>query len=154
MFKNMITKNMKRKHMKLLATITLAIMLLGILATTVFAQAGAELFEAQSYYTYYGPKDGVFSLTYVGRGCPAVGDQNDYRFRINVSYSSIYTDWKFYSNNSSYSQLPTGRLFNGYGFNTTEPYVCIGSQEFTWLPWRWNYWTIAGVQQNIYVWRK
>lgn len=141
------------KNVKLLATIMLVVTLLGVLATTVYAQAQVDLFESQNYYTYYGPKDGVFSLTYVGRGCPAVGDPDDHRFRINVGYSSIYTDWKFYSFYSKYQQLPSGRLFNGYGFDTTDPYVCIGAREF--LPW-WlgGGWTDAGVQQNVYVWRK
>jgi hypothetical protein len=154
MFKKMITKNMERKRLKMLAMIALVVMLLGILATTAYAQvqqAQSDLFEPENYYKNYSePKDGVFSLTYVGLGCPAVGDLTDHRFRINVSYSSIYTDWKFYSNNSTYQRLPTGRLFNGYDLNTANGYVCIGTREF----WPFGSWTNAGVQQNVYVWRK
>ncbi len=147
MFKSTITKNMK-----LLVTIMLVVMLLGVLATTVYAQSQVDLFESQNYYTTSGPKDGVFSLTYVGQGCPAANDPDDYRFRINVTYSSIYKDWKFYSNNSKYQQLPTGRQFNGYRFDTTEPYICIGNREF--WGWPFNGWVVAEVEQNVYVWRK
>lgn len=141
---------MKQTYLKKLATVILSVVMLGILATTAYAANTNEVFEAQTFYTNYSePKDGVFSLTYLswgGGGC----DWNDRRFRVNVNYSSNYSDWKFYSNNVSYQRLPTGRLFKGYDLNTTNAHVCIGASEF----WPSGSWTHSGVQQNVYVWRK
>jgi len=125
-----------------------------LLVGTAYAAFNDELFEPQSYYSYSGPKDGTFTLTYVGRGCPYNGDPNDYRFRINVNRSYPGNDWKFYSNSSRYQRTPTNRIFKGYQLNTTSPYVCIGFKEFQWLLYPFTYWTVSGVQQNVYTWRR
>jgi hypothetical protein len=141
---------MKRKHLKISAIVVLTFLLLGILATTAYAANHNEIFEAQTFYTNYSePKDGVFSLTYLSWGGGSC-DWNDRRFRVNVNYSSNYSDWKFYSNNSGYQRLPSGRQFKGYSLNTTSAHVCIGASEF----WPSGSWTHSGVEQNVYVWRK
>lgn len=124
----------------------LAALVLSLLTvSTASAVFNDELFEP---LRWTGSGDGTFSLTYQGRGCPAVGDPDDYRFKVNVNRSYNGSDWKFYSNNVLYQRTPTGRLFKGYRLDGNNAYVCIGKGEF--LLW----WSVSGVQQNVYTWRR
>ena len=142
------------KTIRLVLATVMALFLVLVVAPSVYAAYNDEVFEALSYSSYTGAKDGTFSLTYLGRGCTYNGDKNDYRFKVNVYRSYPGSDWKFYSNNSRYQRLPTGRLFKGYQLNTVNPYVCIGAQEFSPLLHPFSYWTVSGVQQNVYTWRR
>jgi len=145
---------MDTKLVKLVCLLVLVTLTMGILASTVLAANNDEVFESQNYYTYSGKKDGVYSLTYIGRGCPGANDKNDYRFKVNINRSTALNDWKFYSADSKYQKLPSGRLFKGYNLDTNA-YVCIGATEF--IPWsgHWTWWwTTAGVEKNVYVWRR
>ena len=137
-----------------LFTVLMAIALFGVWVATVAASTNSEPFESENYSIYGGTKDGTFSLTYVGRGCPATSDPDDYRFRVNVNRSYPGNDWKMYSSNSRYQHTPTGRVIFGFQLNTPNAYVCIGYKEFSPLFNPFSYWNINDVQQNVYTWRR
>lgn len=148
--KEMTTKSNTLKLVGM-RVLSIAVALL-VLAPVAQASYNNEPFESERYYS--GGTDGTFSLTYWGRGCPANNDRDDYVFRINVNRSFMGSDWKMFSNNSYYQRTPSGRVIYGYGLNTTFPYICVGSREFspTWFPFR--NWTTSGVQNNVYTWRR
>ena len=130
----------------------LSIAVLALLGSVARAATNNEAFEFERFYT--GGTDGTFSLTYWGRGCPATKDRTDYVFKIKINRSYRGSDWKMFSNNSRYQRTPTGRPIYGFGLDTSFPYICVGSQEFSsWLH-PWSYWTTTGVQNNIYTWRR
>jgi hypothetical protein len=64
------------------------------------------------------------------------------------------SDWKWFSNNSHYRQTPSGRVPYGFQLDTGNAYVCIGSKEFSTFWYGNRAWTVQGVQQNAYTWRR
>jgi hypothetical protein len=143
---------MKPRSVKF-ATIVVALVLMGLLAPAVHALLINEPFEFENFYSYGGSKNGTWTLTYLGRG-GGYCDSNDYRFRINVYQSYPGNDWKMYSNNSRYQRTPTGRIPYGSQLDGANAHICFGAQEFSWVLHPWSYWTVAGVQQNVYTWRR
>ncbi len=136
---------------KLLASL-LSLMMLASLGSITLASNNNEAFEFERFYS--GGTDGTFTLTYLGRGCPATNDPNDYVFRINVNRSFPRSDWKMFSNNTRYQRTPSGRPIYGFRLDTASAYICVGTQEFSPILHPWSYWTPSGVQSNVYTWRR
>jgi len=134
-----------------LVILVIAIFALGLMS--VAASWDAEAFESENYYSAGGGKDGPYSLTYMGRGGGRC-DGSDYRFRINVTRSYKTSDWKMYSSNSRYQRTPSSRPVYGYQLGGTSAHICIGGTEFNSILRGNGAWTAAGVQSNIYVWRR
>jgi hypothetical protein len=142
---------------KTVSIIALIIALLGAIAITANASLNDEPFEFENYNSYGGSKDGTFSLSYAGRGSAISWDKcdrTDYVFRVNINRSYSGSDWKLYSGTGRYQRTPSGRVPYGYNLDKTDAHLCIGGTEFNSFLHPFGYWTVQGVESNVYTWRR
>ena len=136
---------------RLLAVLMFVLSLFLVAVPVAYAAYNNEPFESEPFPS--SGADGKFSLSYLGTGGGKC-DWLDYRFRVNVNRSYTGSDWKFFSGNSYYQRTPSGRPIYGHDLNTSNAHICIGAKEFS----SWYYprtaWNGAGVQNNIYTWRR